>query len=146
MGGNIVGNAVTTTATIGTANVAQLNVSGNAAVSGYFSGRWIRGIRNANNIADGGTLTVDFLNDGGIVYCTWGNGMTLAYSNFIPGRVLRLIATKNTGTGVDALNLGGVTASHVSSGSTTINASADTTVFLELTCVGTTINGVYIKI
>ncbi len=142
--GNIVGNATTTTATINTANVTTLNVSGNATVSGYLTGKWLRGIVNAGTIRAGGTLNVDFAN-AAIIHCVWGDGMTLSYSNFQPGRVVKVMATKATGTGVDTLSLGGITAAQTSSGSTTINANPDTTVFLEITCVGTTIGSVFVK-
>lgn len=155
---NFTGNAVGTgiqfyNAPIGTstrtlsANITATatNIYGNLIVSQSFSGRYVREFRNAGLIADGGTLTVDFYNDA-IVYCTWGNGLEISYTNFTAGRVVKVIATKTTGTGVDTVNLDGVTAAQVSSGSTTLNASADTTVFLELTCVGTTVGNVFIKV
>lgn len=142
--GNIIGNATTTTATIGTANIATLNVSGNSTVSGYTTAKWIRTVRNAGVIPAGGTLTINFATDA-IVTCTWGDGMTIDYSNFLPGRVVKVLATKATGTGVDTLSLDGVTAAQTSSGTTTLNASSDTTVFLEITCTGNTLGSVFIK-
>lgn len=143
--GNIVGNATTTTATIGTANVTTLDVSGNATVSGYFTGKWLRSVRNAGTIGTGGTLTIDF-SDAALVYCTWGDGMTINYSNFLPGRVVRVLATKATGTGTDSISLDGVTAAQTSTGATSVSAAADTTTFLEITCVGSSIGNVFIKI
>lgn len=138
--GSIFGNATTTVANVGT-----LNVSGNTAISGFYTGKYIRTVRNAGTIADGGTLTINFATDA-IVHCIWGNGLTIEYSNFLAGRVVKVMCTKSSGTGTDTLSLDGVTASQVSSGSTTINASADTTTFLELTCVGTSIGNVFIKV
>lgn len=158
--GNLIGNAVTTTATIGTANVATLNVSGSASITGNvvsgnvagtkgtfttFTGKYTRTVRDAGVIADGGTLTINFATDA-IVRCEWGNGLTLAYSNYTAGSVVKLIAYKTAGTGTDSLDLGGITAGHVSSGSTTIGGTADLTTFVEFTCIGTTIGTVYAKI
>ena len=147
--GNIVGNASTTVATIGTANITVLNVSGNATVTGRmsattFSGKYIRNIRDAGLIADGGTLTVNFATDA-LVFCSWGNGLTIAYSNYTAGSVVKVIATKISGSGVDTLNLGGVTAAQTSGGVTTFNGTQDTTTFLEITCSGTSIGNVFIK-
>lgn len=150
VGGNIIGNATTTSATIGTANIAVLNVSGNATISNRltattFSGKYIRNIRNAGTIADGGTLTVNFATDA-IVYCAWANGMTIAYSNFTAGSIIKIMCAKDAGSGTDILSLGGVTAGQVSSGSTTITGSAGTTTFLEIVCTGTDIGSVFVKL
>ena len=102
--------------------------------------------RDAGTIAAGGTLTIDFSTDD-VVYCVWGDGMTIAYQNYTAGSVVRLMARKATGTGVDTINLDGVTAAQVSTGSTTTgNVSADTTVFIEFTCINTTIGSVYVKL
>lgn len=102
--------------------------------------------RDAGTIAAGGTLTLDFSTDD-VVYCVWGDGMTIAYQNFTAGSVIRLMARKATGTGVDTVSLDGVTAAQVSTGATTTpNVSADTTLFIEFTCIGTTIGTVYIKL
>ena len=148
--GSIIGNATTTTATIGTANVATLNVSGNATVSGTisstrFTGKYLRNVRDAGLIADGGTLTVNFATDA-IVYCTWANGMTVSYSNFVPGSVVKVMCTKDPASGTDSLSLDGVTAAQVSSGSTTVTGTAGATNFLEITCVGTTLGNVFVKV
>ena len=111
-----------------------------------FSGLLVRPVRDAGTIGAGGTLTIDFSTDA-IVYCAWSDGMTLAYQNFVAGAVVRVIARKATGSGVDTISLGGVTAANVSNGSTTSpNISADTTAFVELTCTGTTIGSVYVKL
>lgn len=122
-----------------------VTATGNITTNGYLTGRLIRGTRNAGSIADGGTLTIDFSTDA-VVYCTWANGMTLNYSNFTPGCVVKVMCTKDAGSGTDTLSLDGLTASLVSSGSTSIVGTAGTTTFIELTCVGTTIGSVYAKI
>ena len=144
----------------GTANVVVVtatgaNIAGTANVSGNLSagnvsatrvtGKLIRNVRNAGTIGAGGTLTIDFAADA-MVYCTWGDGMTLAYQNYTAGSVVRVMATKATGTGTDTLSLGGVTATQTSSGSTTANYTADVTAFIELNCTGTTIGSVYVKL
>ena len=127
------------------------NPSSNVLTAGrgtftQFSGKFIRNVRDAGTVADGGTLTIDFTTDA-VVHCVWGNGMTLAYQNYLAGSVVRICARKATGTGVDNISLDGIPAANVSTGSTTTgNYSADTTNFIELTCIGTTINDVYIKL
>ena len=123
------------------------NVVGNTTGihTGIHTGLYNRGIRNAGVISDGGTLTINFETDD-IVTCTWANGMTLAYTNYTAGRVVKLIATKIAGSGNDSLNLDGVTASHVSTGSTTFTSSANITTFVELISTNTSITGLFIKI
>lgn len=154
-----VGNTnVTTILTVNAANGASatkfttsgtISATGNITTANTFAGNvtglLTRSVRDAGTIADGGTLTVNITTDD-IVYCTWNNGMTLAYSNFAPGRVVKVIATKGTGSGSDALNLDGVTASHTSTGSTTINATADTSTILDLISTTSNVAGLYIKV
>lgn len=122
-----------------------ITVTSNASITGFMSGKYVRTVRNAGTIADGGTLTIDFSSDA-VVYCTWGNGLNIAYSNYMAGRVVKVMCTKSTGTGTDTLNLDGVTPAQVSTGTTTVNATADTTTFIELTCVNGTLGGVYVKL
>ena len=110
-----------------------------------FSGKYIRNVRNAGTIGTAGTLTIDFTTDA-IVHCVWGDGMTINYQNYLAGSVVRVIAKKATGTGVDTISLDGLTAANTSTGSTTsANYSADTTAFIEFTCTGTNISSVYAK-
>lgn len=136
---NVVTSSLTSVGTLGSLTVT------NTVSAGYLAGKLIRVVRAANTIADGGTLTIDFTNDE-IVTCTWGNGMTIAYTGFQAGRVIKVMATKSSGTGTDSIDLGGLTASHVSSGNTSITAAADTTTFMEFICTGTTIGSVYVKL
>jgi cytoskeletal protein CcmA (bactofilin family) len=154
--GSILGNAVTTTATIGTGNITTLNVSGAAAVTGNitagninitgaFSGHYTHTIRNAGTIADAGTVTLDFTTDD-IVVCVWNNGLNVAYTNFIPGRSVRLIAQKGSGSGTDTLSLGNISANHTSTGSTTVSAAADQSYILEFFSTNTAVTGLYVKI
>lgn len=142
--GTTLNATVVTSSLTSVGTLANLNVTG-AIVAGSFSGKLYRGVRDAGTIADGGTLTIDFSTDA-IVYCVWGNGMTLAYQNYTAGAVVRVMAVKTTGTGTDSINLDGITASHVSTGNTTVAATADTTVFMEFTCTGTTIGSLFLKV
>lgn len=109
-----------------------------------FSGKFVRAVRDAGTIGAGGTLTIDFTTDA-VVYCTWSDGMTINYQNYLAGSVVRVLAKKSTGTGVDTLSLDGITATQTSTGTTTANYSADVTAFIEFTCVGTTLSTVYAK-
>ena len=164
--GNLIGNvsatAVTATNFVGTVvtpaqpNITSVGTLTNLSVAGTasattgtftkFSGKWIRNTRNAGTIGAGGTLTIDFATDG-LVYCTWSTGLVMAYQNYTPGSVVRVIATKATASGNGPISLDGVTAANVSNGSTTTgNYNPDTTAFLEFTCVGTTVGSVYVKI
>lgn len=159
--GNVSGTTVTATTFVGTLQtVAQPNITSvgtltNLSVSGTvqattgtftrLTGKWIRNTRDAGTIGAGGTLTIDFSTDS-VVYCVWGDGMTINYQNYTRGSIVRVIARKANGTGVDTISLDGITAANVSSGSATSgNYSADTTAFIEFTCVGTTIGDVYAK-
>ena len=136
---NVVTSSLTSVGTLG-----SLTVTG-AVQAGSLYGKLYRTVRDAGTIGDGGTLTIDLSSDA-IVHCMWGNGMTLAYTNFVAGRVVKIMATKTTGTGSDAISLDGVTAAQVSSGSTTLNATADTTTFIELISTTTAVGGLYIKL
>ena len=113
--------------------------------SGIHSGFYNRSIRNAGVIADGGTLTINFATDD-IVICSWGNGLNIVYSNYTAGRIVKIIATKTTGTGTDSISLDGVLPAQVSTGVTSLASAADSTTFLELISTSTTINGLYIKV
>jgi len=121
------------------------NPGTNKLTVGSINTKLFRNSRDAGTIAAAGTLTLDFSTDD-LVYCVWSDGMTLAYQNFTAGSVVRVMATKATGSGTDSISLGGVTAALVSSGNTTISSQADVTVFMEFTCIGTTIGTVYVKL
>jgi hypothetical protein len=136
--------AVDATTAATASKVVARDANGDIA-SRRFTGKYIRGVRDAGVIADGGTLTIDFATDA-IVRCEWGNGFTVNYSNYTAGSVVKLIAYKTAGTGVDNLSLDGITAAHVSSGTTTVAGTADQTNFVEFTCIGTTIGSVYAKV
>lgn len=129
-------------------NTLSINSGTVAASTGTFTtftGKYIRNVRNAGTIAAGGILLIDFSTDA-VVHCIWGDGMTINYQNFTGGSIVKVMARKATGTGVDTLSLDGLTPAHVSTGSTTSgNYSADSTAFIEFTCTGTTIDSVYAK-
>lgn len=120
-------------------------VNGNIAVTGNVSGHYTHSLRDAGTIVDGGTITLDFVSDD-IVVCVWNNGMTVSYTNFIPGRSVRLIAQKGDGSGTDTLNLDGISANHTSTGSTTISAAAGQSYILEFYSTNGSIAGLYAKL
>ena len=113
--------------------------------AGLFDGLNKRAVRDLGTIAEGGTATIDFSTDD-IVLFAWGNGVNLAYQNYTAGRLVKVLARKTSGSGTDSLNLDGLTAANVSSGSTTFAGSQDQTYFIELICTNTSIGGVYAKL
>jgi hypothetical protein len=113
--------------------------------TGIHTGLVTKSVRNAGIIADNGTLTVNFATDD-IITCSWGNGLNIVYTNYTAGRIVKVIATKITGTGTDSISLDGVLPAQVSTGVTTLASGADTSAFIELISTSTTINGLYIKI
>lgn len=121
------------------------NPSTGSLTATKFTGQLIHAYRDVGVIADGGTVTVDFSTDA-IIHVSWDNAFTLAYQNYTVGSVVKLLATKRAGTGTDSFSLDGITASQVSSGSTTVAASAGQTYFVEFICTGTDIGSVYAKL
>lgn len=119
--------------------------AGNIDVSGTVSGHYTHTLRNAGTIADGGTVTLDFTTDD-IVVCVWNNGLNVAYTNFIPGRSVRLIAQKGDASGTDTLSLDGISANHTSTGSTTISGAAGQSYILEFYSTNSSVAGLYVKI
>lgn len=115
------------------------------AVSGTITGQYIETVRNAGVIADAGTVTIDFSTDQ-VVKCIWGNGLNVAYSNFVPGKKVTLIATKATGTGTDSLSLDGISANNTSTGSTTVSGAADVTYIIDFYSTNSNIAGLYAKL
>jgi hypothetical protein len=142
--GTTLNSTVVTSSLTSVGTLGSLNVTGSVQ-AGNLYGKLYREVRDAGTVADGGTLNIDFTADS-IVYCTWGNGMTVTYSNYIAGRVVKVMATKSAGTGTDSLTLGGVTAIQVSTGSTSVSVNAGSTVFMEIISINSTVSGVYIKL
>ena len=142
-GGNLIlstGGIISSTGNITTTG----NINTTGTFVGNVSGLLTHRVRNAGTIADGGTLTIDFAADD-LVYCVWNNGLTIAGSNYTAGRVIKVMALKGTGSGVDTLTLSGFTASHTSTGTLTSNYSADVTAIIEFVSTNATVGGVYIK-
>jgi hypothetical protein len=141
-----VANGVTATkfTTAGTVSATGNIITANTFV-GNISGLLTHRVRNAGTIADGGTLTIDFAADD-LINCVWNNGLTIAGSNYVAGRVVKVMATKGTGSGTDAITLSGFTANHVSSGTTSSSYSADVTAIIEFVSTTTAVGGVYIKL
>lgn len=134
---------VVTNGTVTRSTVATFTSTG---MTGNVTGLLTRSSRDAGTIADGGTLTINVATDD-IVYCVWNNGMTMAYSNIVPGRVVKVMATKGSGSGTDNINLdGGITAAQTSTGSVTVASSADKTVFLEYISTTALIGGMFVNI
>lgn len=120
-------------------------ITGNLSVSQNITGKFTNGVRDVGTVADNGTVTIDFSADD-IVVCSWGNGLNVTYTNFLPGKVVKLIAAKLAGTGTDSLSLDGITAAHTTTGSTSISGAADVTYIIELYSTGSSIAGLYAKI
>jgi hypothetical protein len=141
-----VANGVTATkfTTAGTVSATGNITTANTFV-GNVSGLLTRRIRNAGTIADGGTLTIDFAADD-LINCVWNNGLTIAGSNYVAGRVVKVLALKGSGSGTDAITFSGFTANHISSGTTSSSYSADVTAIIEFISTNATVGGVYIKL
>jgi hypothetical protein len=77
-----------------------------------------------------------------IVRCTFANaGMTVAFSNIIPGRTVTLLARKTDG-GADTVNTG-LTAQNMSTGDETVSVDGVSTVVLTYYSLGTTTADIY---
>lgn len=141
-----VANGVTATkfTTSGTVSATGNITTANTFV-GNVSGLLTRRVRNAGTIADGGTLTIDFAADD-LINCVWNNGLTIAGSNYVAGRVVKVMATKGSGSGTDAITFNGFTANHISTGTTSSSYGADVTAIIEFISTNATVGGVYIKV
>ena len=141
-----VANGITATkfTTAGTVSATGNITTANTFV-GNVSGLLTRRVRNAGTIADGGTLTIDFAADD-LVNCVWNNGLTIAGSNYVAGRVVKVMATKGSGSGTDSITFNGFTANHISSGTTSSSYSADVTAIIEFISTTAAVGGVYIKL
>jgi hypothetical protein len=152
------GNVRQQVANISVANgvvATQFNTSGTVSATGNVttastfvgnvSGLITRQIRNAGTIADGGTLTIDFATDD-LINCVWNNGLTIAGSNYVAGRVVTVMALKGPGSGTDSITFSGFTANHTSTGTTSSSYSADVTAIIEFISTTTAADGVFIKV
>ena len=146
--GNVTGTASTLKGSVVSSNTNNTVLDTSSAIAlftGNVNGKLIHTVRNAGTIAAGGTLTVDFSTDD-IIRCVWGDGLLLSYQNYTAGRIVRVLATKATGTGTDSISLDGVTASQVSTGATSVSANADVTIYIELICTNSTLASLFIKL
>jgi hypothetical protein len=121
-----------------------LTVNGTGAFTN-FTGKYIRNVRDLGVITDGGTVTIDFATDS-IVKLQWDNSITIQYSNYTVGSIVKVILFKRPGTGTDNYSLNGITAGNVSSGSTTVSGIAGRASFVEFTSTTTTQAGVFAKL
>jgi len=150
-GGNLItGGLVTATGNISGGNLA---ISGTAAITGNaaagnlsatnYTGLVTHGIRDAGDV-DGGTATLNMTTDG-IVKCTFGtNGMTVAFSNIIPGRIVTLLAEKTDGT-TDNISTG-IASTNMSNGDNTAPVNGPCTAVLTYYSLGTTTANIYCQI
>ena len=136
---NVVTSSLTSVGTLGSLTVT------NDVYAGNLHGKLYRPVRDAGTIAAGGTLTIDFTADS-IVHCVWGDGLNIAYQNYVAGRIVKVMAVKSAGTGTDSISLDGVTAGQVSTGATTVTANAGATVFIEFISTTTAVGGVFVKL
>jgi hypothetical protein len=113
--------------------------SGNVAATNY-TGLVTHSIREAGTVS-GGTVTLNMTTDD-IVRCTFANaGMTVAFSNIIPGRTVTLLARKTDG-GSDTVDTG-LTAQNMSTGDETVSVDGVSTVVLTYYSLGTTTADIY---
>jgi hypothetical protein len=108
--------------------------------TGPLTGLVTHSIREAGTVS-GGTVTLNMTTDD-IVRCTFANaGMTVAFSNIIPGRTVTLLARKTDG-GTDTVNTG-LTAQNMSTGDETVSVDGVSTVVLTYYSLGTTTADIY---
>jgi hypothetical protein len=130
-----VANGVTATKFTTTGNITAGNVSAT-----NYTGLVTHSVREAGTVS-GGTVTLNMTTDD-IVRCTFANaGMTVAFSNIIPGRTVTLLARKTDG-GADTVNTG-LTAQNMSTGDETVSVDGVSTVVLTYYSLGTTTADIY---
>ena len=130
-----VANGVSATKFTTTGNIT----AGNVAATNY-TGLVTHAIREAGTVS-GGTVTLNMTTDD-IVRCTFANaGMTVAFSNIIPGRTVTLLARKTDG-GADIIDTG-IVAQNMSTGDETVSVDGVSTVVLTYYSLGTTTADIY---
>jgi hypothetical protein len=133
-----IGSAATSRVDVATISVAD-GVSA-TKFTGPLTGLVTHSIREAGTVS-GGTVTLNMTTDD-IVRCTFANaGMTVAFSNIIPGRTVTLLARKTDG-GADTVNTG-LTAQNMSTGDETVSVDGVSTVVLTYYSLGTTTADIY---
>jgi hypothetical protein len=133
-----IGSAATSRVDVATISVAD----GMSATkfTGPLTGLVTHSIREAGTVS-GGTVTLNMTTDD-IVRCTFANaGMTVAFSNIIPGRTVTLLARKTDG-GADIVDTG-LTAQNMSTGDETVSVDGVSTVVLTYYSLGTTTADIY---
>lgn len=108
--GSIIGNAVATTATLGSATITGLVTARN------FSGQ----VRDVGTLGSGATLTIDYSTDH-MVLVNVSGPLTIAHANISLGKMVSVVI-KNT-TGVNQPITTGVTAVNTSNGNDTPNVN-----------------------
>jgi hypothetical protein len=133
-----IGSAATSRVDVATISVAD----GMSATkfTGPLTGLVTHSIREAGTVS-GGTVTLNMTTDD-IVRCTFANaGMTVAFSNIIPGRTVTLLARKTDG-GTDTVDTG-IVAQNMSTGDETVSVDGVSTVVLTYYSLGTTTADIY---
>ena len=136
-----IGSAATSRVDVATISVAD----GMSATkfTGPLTGLVTHSIREAGTVS-GGTVTLNMTTDD-IVRCTFANaGMTVAFSNIIPGRTVTLLARKTDG-GTDTVDTG-IVAQNMSTGDETVSVDGVSTVVLAYYSLGTTTADIYCSI
>jgi hypothetical protein len=133
-----IGSAATSRVDVATISVAD-GVSA-TKFTGPLTGLVTHSIREAGTVS-GGTVTLNMTTDD-IVRCTFANaGMTVAFSNIIPGRTVTLLARKTDG-GTDTVDTG-IVAQNMSTGDETVSVDGVSTVVLTYYSLGTTTADIY---
>jgi hypothetical protein len=150
-GGNLItGGLLSVTGNISGGNLA---VSGTAAITGNasagnlsatnYTGLVTHAVRDAGDV-DGSTVTLNMTTDA-IVKCTFNTGgMTVAFSNIIPGRTVTLLAEKTDGA-TDNINTG-IASQNMSNGDNTSPVDGPCTAVLTYYSLGTTTDDIYCQI
>jgi hypothetical protein len=137
--GNILGGNL---AVSGTAVITGNASAGNLSATNY-TGLVTHSIRNAGDV-NGGTVTLNITTDD-IVRCTFAAaGMTVAFSNIIPGRVVTLLAVKTDGA-TDNINTG-IDSQNMSNGDNTSPVDGPCTAVLTYYSTGTTTDDIFCQI
>jgi hypothetical protein len=141
--GNFIGNAVTTTATIGTANIGNVNVGANGTIT---TPRILINDGGIRDIQDGIWANLSFATDS-IVHCFNPSGdLTVNLNGYTAGATIRLIVSMNTRR---SINYGVAAARNSTTGATSIPSNAlldNQCVQLTYTCMDGTSANTYVAV
>ena len=141
--GDVTGNVSGTAATVTTAAQPAITSVGTLTaltVSNTVNATNFKGAVRDGGVVTGTTLTLNFSSDH-MVYCTFTDAFTVAFSNYAAGRTITLIAT-NTSAGDTDIITAGISSVRMQ-GDSTLTVTQQTTAIITYYCVGTTVNDVY---